>query len=133
MLTYVLPKRVLGRLCGQLVMSRLAGVFSWGPTRERGEPWAFDGASKCALGRTVPVAAVGILTGGREALLPLLRACDKAMLPHLIQFLIHQPPEIDGNIACNRPEIISRFYVNRQTRCLCCEGSGSTGCIVLHK
>ena len=100
MLTYVLPERVLGRLCCQLVMGGLAGVFSRGPTREGGEPWALDGVSKCALGCTVPMAAVGILTGGREALLPLLGVCGEAMLPHLIQFLIHQPPEVYSNIAC---------------------------------
>lgn len=99
--TYVFPERVLGRLCCQLLMSGLAGVFSWGPTRERGEPWALDGASKCALGCTVCMTAVGVLTGGREGLLPLLGACDKAVLPHLIQLVEHQPPKVDGNIACS--------------------------------
>lgn len=111
--TYVLPERVLGRLCGQLVMGGLAGVLSWGPPRERGEPRALDGASKCALGCTVPV---GVLTGGGKGLLPLLAACDEAVLPHLIQFLVHQPPEVDGNIACSWLEIISGLHVMSTAR-----------------
>ena len=99
--TNVLAERVLGRLCCQLVVSRLAGVLSWGSIREGVEPWAFGWAAKSGPGSTVSMTAVGTLIGGGEGLLPLGVACHMGALPHNTQLLKHQLPEIEGNIACS--------------------------------
>ena len=98
--TYVLVERVLGGLCCQLVMGGLACVLSWGPIRERVEPWAFHWAAKSALGSIAFMTAVGTLTGGVKGLLPLGRACHMGALPHNTQLLKHQLPETEGHIAC---------------------------------
>ena len=60
--TYVLPGRVFGRFCCQLVVSGLAIAFPRGSIVEGVEPWAVDGAAKCALMGTGFTAAMVALT-----------------------------------------------------------------------
>lgn len=99
--TYVLAERILGRLCCQLVVSWLTGIFTWGLIRQGVESWTLGGAAKSALGSAVAVTAVGTLAGRGKGLLALGGACHMDALPHNTQLLEHQLPKVEGDIACS--------------------------------